>query len=200
MRYLFTFLLLAGFVSVNAQSFSSDVFHEGFVVTSERDTIKVNLKYDLDANILTVVHRGKTKSFSSHKIFYFEIFDSILNNYRQFYSIPYTVNYDYKIPVFFELVYEGKLSLMAREHIVSQTVNTSSAYWGGGNTTRLVLQYTFYFMNDKGEISYFTGRKKDLFMLMIKKQSEVKKFIKENKLDTEDITDLVRITSFYNSI
>ena len=111
---------------------------------------------------LTVVNRGRTISFSSHKVFYFEIFDNILNNYRQFYSIPFNVNYDYKIPVFFELVYEGKLSLMAREHIVSQTVNSSSAYWGGGNGTRLVVQYSFYFMNSNGEISYFSGRKKDL--------------------------------------
>ncbi|MEP1033437.1 hypothetical protein [Ekhidna sp.] len=200
MRYLFIFLLTIGTLGLSAQTFSSDVFHQGFMVTTEKDTIKGDLKYDLDANILTVVYKGKTKSFSSHKVFYFEIFDSILNNYRQFYSIPYTVNIDYKIPVFFELVYEGKLSLMAREHIVSQTVNSSSAYWGGGNSTRLVIQYTFYFMNNKGEISYYSGRKKDLLTLMIKKQSAVKKFIKDNKLDTDEMADLVRITSFYNSI
>lgn len=200
MRYLLSVILTIGTLSLFSQTFSSDVFHKGFLVTTEKDTIKGDLKYDLDANILTVVHRGKTKSFSSHKVFYFEIFDSILNNYRQFYSIPYTVNYDYKIPVFFELVYEGKLSLMAREHIVSQTVNSSSAYWGGGNTTRLVIQYTFYFMNNKGEISYFSGRKKDLLTLMRKKQSDIKDFIKENKLDTDEMADLVRITAFYNSI
>ncbi len=200
MRYLFIFLFVTCCFSIKAQTFSSDVFHKGFLVTTERDTVKGDLKYDLDANILTVVHRGKTKSFSSHKVFYFEIFDSILNNYRQFYSIPYTVNYDYKIPVFFELVYEGKLSLMAREHIVSQTVNTSSAYWGGGNGTRLVIQYSFYFLDSEGEISYFSGRKKDLLMLMGKKQSDVKKFIKDNKLDTDEMADLVRITAFYNSI
>ncbi|WP_436515858.1 hypothetical protein [Ekhidna sp. To15] len=200
MRYLFIFLLLVGTHSLAAQTFSSDVFHEGFLVTSERDTIKGDLKYDLDANILTVIKEGRTKSFSSHKVFYFEIFDVILNNYRQFYSIPYTVNYDYKIPVFFELVYEGKLSLMAREHIVSQTVNTSSAYWGGGNGTRLVVEYTFYFLNSEGEITYYSGRKKDLLILMSKKQSDIKKFIKDNKLDTDQMTDLVRITAFFNSI
>jgi len=145
MRKAFYFVLLTTSLCVSAQIFSSEVFHEGFMVTTDRDTIAGDLKYDLDANILTVVHKGKTKSFSSHKVFYFEIFDQILNNYRQFYSIPYTVNIDYKIPVFFELVYEGKLSLMAREHIVSQTVNSSSAYWGGGNTTRLVIKYSYYF-------------------------------------------------------
>lgn len=200
MRYAITFLFVALALGLSGQTFSSDVFHEGMMVTTEKDTIKGDMKYDLDANILTVIYKGTTKSFSSHKVFYFEIFDSILNNYRQFYSIPYTVNYDYKIPVFFELVYEGKLSLMAREHIVSQTVNTSSAYWGGGNGTRLIIEYSYFFMNNEGEINFFNGRKKELLTLMKKKQSDIKKFIKENKLDTDEMADLVRITAFYNSI
>ncbi|MEO9484399.1 MAG: hypothetical protein ABJG47_13165 [Ekhidna sp.] len=200
MRYLLTFVFLTFFFSISAQQFSSEIFHEGFLITADKDTIRGNLKYDLEANLLTVIHRGKTKSFSSHKVFYFEIFDKILNNYRQFYSIPYKVNFDYKIPVFFELVYEGKLSLLAREKIVSQTVNSSSAYWGGGAGTRLVIKYTFYFLDSKGKITYFSGRKKELLSFMGRKQSYVKQFIKDNKLDTDEMTDLVRITSFYNSI
>lgn len=200
MRYIFISIFISFTLSLSAQTFSSDFFHEGFMVTTQKDTIKGSLKYDLDANILTVIHEGRTKSFSSHKVFYFEIFDSILNNYRQFYSIPFKVNFDYKIPVFFELVYEGKLSLMAREHIISQTVNNSSAYWGGGNSTRLVIEYSFYFMDSEGEITYYSGKKKELLTLMRKKQSDVKDFIKDNRLNTDRMADLVRITAFYNSI
>ncbi|MEM0939750.1 MAG: hypothetical protein AAF600_12560 [Bacteroidota bacterium] len=184
----------------SAQRFSSEVFHEGFVVTSDKDTLKGDLKYDLEANVLTLVTAGKTKSFSSHKVFYFEIFDRILNNYRQFYSIPYHVNFDYKIPVFFEVVYEGKLSLLRREQTVVQTVNTSSAYWGGGNVRQNVIQYSYYFLDEKGKITFFTGRKKDLLQFMSKKQIEIKQFIKQNRLDTDESADLVRITAFYNSI
>ena len=198
-KILFLILLIASF-GINAQQFSSEVFHEGFLVTSDRDTLKGSLKYDMEANILTVVKRGKTKSFSSQKIFYFEIYDQILNNYRQFYSIPYNVNIDYKIPIFFELVYEGKTSLMVREKIVSQTVNSSSAYWGGGSAQQFIIKYSFFFLNDKGKLTYYNGKKRDLFLYMSKKQSEVKKFIKDNRLDTDEMRDLVRITSFYNSI
>ncbi|WP_420315831.1 hypothetical protein [Ekhidna sp.] len=200
MRFILGFLCILALQSANSQRFSSEVFHNGFLITTDKDTLKGDLKYDLDANILTVVSKGKTKSFSSHKVFYFEIFDKILNNYRQFYSIPYTVNIDYKIPVFFELVYEGKVSLMAREHLVTQTVNSSSAYWGGGTGTQVVIKYSYFFLDDKGKITYFNGKKKDLLTFMSKKQSEVKKFIKDNKLDTDEMADLVRITAFYNSI
>ncbi|MEQ9467348.1 MAG: hypothetical protein RLN88_08040 [Ekhidna sp.] len=200
MRYSLTIMLVCLGLGLHAQQFSSEVFHEGFLVTTDKDTIKGSLKYDLDANTLIVFNKGKTITFSSHKVFYFEIFDSILDNYRQFYSIPYTVNINYKIPVFFELVYEDKLSLLAREHIVSQTVNSSSAYWGGGNTTRLIIKYSFYFLDSEGKITYFSGKKKELLEFMRKKQSDVKKFMKDNKLDPDEMADLVRITAFFNSI
>ncbi len=200
MRGVAGFILLMCALVSFSQRFSSEVFHEGFLVTTDKDTVTGSLKYDLDANILTVIDRGKTKSFSSHKVFYFEIFDQILNNYRQFYSIPYTVNVGYKIPVFFELVYEGKLSLLAREQIVTQTVNNTSAYWGGGAVNQLVIRYSFYFMDSEGKITYFNGKKRDLLLFMSKKQSDIKKFIKDNRLDTDEMADLVRITAFYNSI
>lgn len=200
MRRIFGCICFVCSLTCFTQTFSSEVFHEGFLITTNRDTVKGALRYDLEANILTVVSNAKTKSFSSHKIFYFEIFDKLLNNYRQFYSIPYTVNIDYKIPVFFELVYEGKVSLMAREQIITQTVNSSSAYWGGSSTNQLVINYTFYFMDSNGKITFFTGKKKDLLIYMSKKQSDVKKFIKDNRLDTDEMADLVRITAFYNSI
>ena len=182
------------------QRFSSEVFHKGFLVTSQKDTLQGSIKYDLEANVLTVVGKGKTKSFSSQKVFYFEIFDEILENYRQFYSIPYNVNFDYKIPVFFEVVYEGKLSLLRREQIVVRSVNNTNAYWGGGSVRQTVIEYSYFFLDDKGKITFFNGKKKDLFRFMSKKQTEVKQFIKENRLETDRSSDLVRITAFYNSI
>jgi len=199
-KCLFTiFLLLYGFLS-HTQRFSSEVFHDGYLITNEKDSVKGKLKYDLEANIITLVVGGKTLSFSSQKVFYFEIFDKILNNYRQFYSIPHTVNYDYKIPVLFEVVYEGKVSLLRRERIVSRTVNTTFTYWGGGNTFQNMIQYSYYFLDDKGDIRFFSGKKKDLLKYMSDKQSDIKQFIKQNKLNTEHASDLVRITAFYNSI
>ncbi|MEM7296948.1 MAG: hypothetical protein AAF391_01645, partial [Bacteroidota bacterium] len=69
MRYflicVFIFIGIAGF----SQRFSSDAFHEGFLVTSSRDTLKGDLKYDLETNVVTILSKGRTKSFSSHKVF-----------------------------------------------------------------------------------------------------------------------------------
>lgn len=200
MKYCIIFFLSLISIGSFSQKFSSEIFHEGYLVTSDKDTVKGSLKYDLETNVLLLIVNGKTQSYSSHKVFYFEIFDSILNNYRQFYSVPYTVSYQYKIPIFFELVYEGKLSLLQREAIVQQTANNGSAYWGGGSIQRTVVVYDYYFLDSNGKIQFYSGRKKDLYVILSKKLSDIKKFIKENKLDIDDPRDLIRITAFYNSI
>lgn len=200
MHYFFLLCCSMLSLSLHAQRFSSEVFHKGYIVTSNKDTVRGNVKYDMETNALTAIRSGKASSFSSQKVFYFEIFDNIQNNYRQFYSIPFKVNYDYKVPILFELIYEGKVSLMRRERIVTQTVNTNNAYWGGTGATQTVIQYAFYFLDDEGEIVYFSGKKKDLFAYVAKKQNKVKQYIKDNRLDTNQTADLIRIIAFYNSI
>ncbi len=194
----FYFLFCVGFL-LQAQSFPSEVFHEGFLVTSNRDTLEGQLKYDMETNIVNIRGRGVIKTFSSHKVLYFEIFDRGIEQYRQFYSMPYNVNYGYKIPILFELQYEGSVSLLTREAIVQEAVPSVSNYWGG-SYNRLRLVYSFYFVDIKGNITYFSGRKNDLLDIMKDKSSYVKDYIKENKLRPDYIQDLVRITAFYNSI
>ena len=56
--------------SVTAQEFASEMFHEGFMVTTKRDTLRGALKYDMSSNIVYMIDEGKIKTYSSHKIFY----------------------------------------------------------------------------------------------------------------------------------
>lgn len=199
MRRLIFVLLLGGFFVTKGQEFSNEVWHDGFLVTTSDDTVRGLLKYDMEANVVQLIQQNVVKTFSSHKIFYFEIFDNLVKNYRQFYSIPYNVNYDYKIPIIFELLYEGPLSLLAREAIVQETVSNSAAYWAG-SYVRDKVAYTFYFLDKQGNIQRFTGKKSELFGIMAKKSGDVKSFIKKNRLKTDNLRDLIRITAFYNSI
>ena len=49
-------------------------------------------------------------------------------------------------------------------------------------------------------MTYFSGRKKELLALMKDKQKYLKEYIKEYKLQVDEIHDLIRVTAFYNSI
>ena len=199
-RLAFWCLCVLGLLTQVEAQFSKEVWHEGILVTTDDDTLKGLIKYDMDANVVQlIINEQKVMTFSSHKIFYFEIFDKVVKNYRQFYSIPYEVNYNYTIPIIFEVLYEAPLSLLAREAIVQETVPNSSVYWGG-TYTRDKLEYSFYFLDKEGNIRMYTGKRSELLAIMSKKSSEVKNYIKKNKLKTEEVRDLIRITAFYNSI
>lgn len=185
--------------AIYGQEFSSDTFHEGFLVTSNRDTIRGILKYDMQTNIVNILDRGMLKTYSSQNIFYFEIFDTLADNYRQFYSLPYKVSMGYKIPILFELQYEGAFSLMTRESVVQESISNGSIYWGS-SSTHFKLMYSYYFVNKQGKLTSFGGRKKELMEILKDKSKYVKEYIKEYRLQVDQIHDLIRITAFYNSI
>lgn len=197
-NFLITIILLTSF-GLHAQKFSSEEWHRGFVVTSNQDTVRGIVNYSMETNVVLVSRNKVVQTFSSQKLFYVEIYDKLVENYRQFYSIPYNVKYDYEVPILFEVLYEGPLSLLAREAIVTQSVNNSSSIYGG-SYLQSVIEHTYYFLDKKGNIKMYAGRKADLYVIMANKQSHVKSFIKKNKLDVSDLRDLIRITAFYNSL
>ena len=69
-----------------------------------------------------------------------------------------------------------------------------------GSYSRLVLVYKYYFLDEKGNITEFTGNKNDLLNLMNKKSEEVEKYIKANKLRFDDKYDFAKIVAYYNSL
>lgn len=193
------FLLVCG--AAQAQYFPSEYWHDGWLVSDDGDTLRGELKYDLTNDLVQVKGRDRINAYSSRKILYVEFYDKSTENYRQFYSLPYAVNYDYKVPMLFELLYEGELSLLARESIVQETVPAVQSYaLGGFNQTRQRLDYSFYFLDKKGNIRLYSGKKPELQDAMRDRWSEVKPFMKKNRLSPDKIRDLVRIVAFYNSV
>jgi hypothetical protein len=110
---------------------------------------------------------------------FFEIFDTSVRKYRQFFALPFTTTSGYRAPVFFELLEEGKMTLLSRESVEYRTY--SSPYYMG-SYSRLVLVYKYYFLDEKGNIAEFTGNKNDLLNLMNKKSEEVEKYIKSQQV------------------
>ncbi len=199
--FLVVGLLLAAVGHLNAQYFPSEYWHDGWVVTDEDDTLRGEIKYDLPNDIVQVKGRDRINTYSSRKIVYLEFYDKTTENYRQFYSLPYAVNYDYKVPMLFELLYEGELSLLTRESIIQETVPAMQSYsLNGYNQTRQRLDYSFYFLDKKGNIRLYNGKKPELQDAMRDRWSDVKPFMKKNRLSPDKIRDLVRIVAFYNSV
>lgn len=196
--------LLILFALISTMSFgqlSKESWHDGFLVTVEQDTLTGQINYDMETNMVQIARGNSIKAYSAYKAFYFEIFDNVYHSYRQFYTIPYNLKGNYDVPVIFELLYEGGLSLLAREKVIQETVSTSNPFWSAGpRIVQNTIDYNFFFLDKKGNITYFNGSKNELFQIMQSKKEKIKDFIRNNRLQTNELKDLIRITSFYNSI
>ncbi|SMD32029.1 hypothetical protein SAMN04488029_0367 [Reichenbachiella faecimaris] len=201
-KKIFVFIaLIALGLPCMAQEFSSRLFHKGWLVTEDQDTIRGDVKYDMETNaVQVVIGNQKINTYSSKKILYFEIYDNLLKTYRQFYAIPYQIESNYKVPILFEVLYEGKTSLLVREKIVMTTDPYSQAYFNGPSATSEKLAFTYYFVDTQGNMTLYNGKKNHLFEILNENSNQVKEYIKENKLKTDEMRDIVRITAFYNSL
>ena len=199
-------------VSVNiafAQQFPSDLWHPGLLVTNQGDSIKGNLKYDFENQSIQLDDGETLKAFNVNNLFFFEIYDETIRDHRQFYSLMYEVGYEYSIPVLFEMIINGKLSLLLRERIVSESTQSSfPSYYAYSMMPRFSnnsgyvnkIKYDYFFLDNDGNIIKFKGKKKELYNLMNDQYEKVKSYISNNKINLKRMSDLARVVSFYNQI
>ena len=198
MRLLILLLSFFWGLTGYAQQFPSEFWHDGKIVLESGDTLIGSIKYDLQNDLLQFAKEGRLESYTARKVVFFEIFDVTIKRYRQFFSIPYTTSAAYKAPVIFELLTEGKFTLLCRESIEYRSY--SNSFYNYGTQTRLVLVYHYFLLREKGLIEPFVGKRADLISLMGKNGSLVEKYMKVNKLALTDKNDFMQIISYYNSL
>ncbi len=214
-------LFLSVFISIvishilSAQELSLDVWHEGKIVLKTQDTLKGTLKYNLEENILQYKYSNKMITLSPNKVTSFYFFDELLKVNRYFRTLEYSLFSSYKPELFFEVLVVGEMSLLAREYISYETrmINdpflTSDPFYNtysGGNSnyiTRRVVNYNFYFFDKeskKQNVILYREKRRDLFNIMKKKETEIKEYIKDKKVLYNTRNGLVILTEYYNSI
>ena len=193
--FLFFFLVIP--VCGSAQKFPFEFWHEGKVILESSDTLRGQVKYNMQEDLVQLQTERTVETYTSRKVIFFEIFDVTIKRYRQFYSLPYAVTGQYRAPVFFELLQEGKMTLLAREALENRTYSSLYYY---GTYTRVVLVTKFFLMKENGTIVQFTGKKNDLIELMGTKGEKVAKYAKEKRLDFDKKYDVAQMVAYYNSL
>lgn len=186
-----------------AQQFVEESWHMGFLVLDSQDTLQGQLKVNLTDQILQLNSNIGLKTYTATKVTYFQIFDKSYNQLRNYYSIPFPNANKYEVPTFFEVLTQGeKVTLLCRERLVVSRVNSFGPYgysYGSPYMNRTRLQYDFYFLFKSGKIKSFSGSKKDLTeKVLTDAPNSLKEYIKENKLNPENRSDLANIVDFYN--
>ncbi|HEX5171383.1 MAG TPA: hypothetical protein VFW11_19535 [Cyclobacteriaceae bacterium] len=201
MRRKISYFLVVGIfagVEAYAQQWAFEFWHEGKIILVTGDTLKGNVKYDLQQDLVQYEKKDvQPEVFTPRKVLFFEIFDRTVSRYRTFYALPYNATQAYRTSIFFELLEEGKMTLLSREAVEYRTY--SSPYYLG-SYSRQVLVYKYFFLEEDGNIVEFQGNKSDLLNMMGNKSDEVEKYIKTNRLKFEEKYDLARIVAYYNSL
>ncbi len=189
-------VLLAGMA--HGQQFPFEYWHDGTLVLETGDTLKGSIKYDLQNDLIQFSKSGRLESYTARKMTYFEIFDQTIRKYRQFYSIPHVTSGAYKAPVIFELLTEGKMTLLCRESVEYR--NYSNPFYSYGMSSRLVLVYHYFLLKENGSIEPFEGKRNDLLRLMGPYSEQVEKYMRSNKLSIDDRNEFVQTVQYYNSL
>jgi len=180
-----------------AQDWAFEYWHEGKIVLVSGDTLVGLVKYDFQQDLVQFNDQKKNiEALSPRKILFFEIFDNTVSRYRNFFVLPFAATGNYRTPILFELLEEGKMTLLAREAMEYRTFSSMYYY---GSYTRLVLVYKYYLMAEDGDIKEFQGKKNDLLSMMGKRSEDVDRYIKANRLKIEEPYDFAKIVSYYNS-
>lgn len=201
----FLSVIFIGFsIQANSQVFPSELWHSGRVVLMEGDSVTGKVKYDLDNNAVQVTNGKGMETFSSLQVKFFEIYDEIFGDFRYFYSLPYITDEGYERPIFFEVLFEGNLTLLAREFILTDSSPRYSSWFNSGGNfwwPYQRLDFKYFFVNAQtGEIQEFNRKRSTLLDIMDNHSSNVKDYIKGNKLKMDQRSDLVKITSYYNGL
>lgn len=195
---LFCILCVCASAGVMAQQWPSEFWHDGKIIIDTGDTLRGQIKYDLQQDVIQYNNqKGVVEAFTARKVLFCEIFDSTIGQYRQFYSLKYNTTSGYRTPVFFELLTDGKITLLCRERIENQT--TSSPYYYGVGYSRMVLVYSYYMLKENGDIVDFSNKRSDVQTMMGKHWDNVQGYMKDHKLRLENKDHLVKIVAYYNS-
>ncbi|MEM9325147.1 MAG: hypothetical protein AAGA85_05815 [Bacteroidota bacterium] len=168
-------------------------WYDGFLVTTSQDTIRGELSYNMVTNMVKVRQEDRMRVFTSFQTFHYKLYDEPARRWRKFYSVAFPLKTNHETPILFELLAEGKLSLMARERWCHSRKNIKLEENG-------YIRKDYYFIDRAGAIAHPRRSRSGLLALMEDRKSDLTVFIRDNHLDLSNERDLRILTTHYNKI
>jgi hypothetical protein len=207
------FSVFSGF----AQRVDVQEWPKGRIVLTNGDTLNGPLTFHRTEDIIRItVADGSIQAFAPVNVTSFTVTDSRSRVSQTFRPYPWNRDNDYsdfKAPAFFEVVSDGKYTLVKREILATRSQNYSPMYAGGyggyydpygynygGPRYQTVVQDLFYLYTPKGEIKALRNPKRDLEDLFQEKARHMKDFVRKNRLEYDNARDLAIILSHFNSL
>ncbi len=211
MRYLFILSFSLLVISASAQRFPSEFWYPGEATLTSEEKVSGKIKYDLEIESIQIIVNDKVETYSANQLLYFSIKPENRPD-RVFYSLPFRNETGYVRPQFFELVQHGNTTLLAREYVETRIQGSNARMvrtsrlnpfldpMAPGMTTRAFLAYRVFIAKPSGKIIELGNSKKEVVSAFGDNQSDLKKYIKQEKLNMERLSDLAMLVTYYNRL
>ncbi len=199
---LIIILFFIGLSPVASQDLPNEMWHPGMIVLDSEDTLRGEIQYDFESNLLQYSQDKRIRTFTSQNVLYFSFHCQFFKRFRYVYSLPYQLKGRMNVPIFFEILAEGRITLMSREYVVTESNNRfgNPMYSSRAFSSREILTYDYYLLTENGDINRFSEKKKDLYPYFGRLEEKMKDYVKENRLHTDKQADLIKIIDHFNQI
>lgn len=182
-----SFSVLVSFSSAQ----TSDAWQSGQVELTSGDWLAGELHYNPDLHLLELALDGTVQTLTPQKVASFYFFDPEAGHNRSFVRRDVSGPYGYETPMFFEVLVEGRVQLLAREE-EHRSVWLRRLIGRGSN--RYFLAY------DDGRIVKYRGRVRQLTALLADHKPEVDFFVKRVQWYRHEEKPIAELVRFYNSL
>ncbi|EMR00939.1 hypothetical protein [Cesiribacter andamanensis] len=192
-------LLLVLPATLEAQQWSR-FWKPGQLILLDGDTLTGELRYDIVNDAVQIrLEDDRIHSYSGKKLLTFSIEEHPRRAVRRFYSLPYQVRGNYQAQRLFEVLYEGKLTLLCRpymEHLVDVAYEEEEE----SGKKKQDPVYEYYFLQADGSVHLYRPRLGRLLSIMSSRHREIRSYMQDYHLRYDQMRDLVRITAYYNAL
>jgi len=185
--------------TIEGNFYIEDSWQVGDIMLKDRQTLtQTPLKYDLEHNVMEIYTKQGVKILYSDKINQFSWVNTSGLTQRYVNTDRFSAE-DIVLSGFFEIITEGKFTLVSKNNIEYIEPNYSEMHDAGNINGRYVHSVKLYYI-DNNEV-YKVPRSKKAFLKIFGSQaSEISSFIKEEKYGHKDRYHLRKIFEFYNAL
>ncbi|MDQ4140581.1 MAG: hypothetical protein M3142_08640 [Bacteroidota bacterium] len=214
------FLIIAGFYNPSfAQNLNKHEWAEGKIVLTTGETLSGTLGYFYNKEIIQVKGTdGFTRTFSPVNVAYFQGFNEqkqVLQTFKPFHWSPNPDVPAFKTPAFFEVVTEGKYTLVKRSAFVIRNLDPVPMYTSlgryyepyptqetlrSGKNYQIARLHSYYLLTPENQIISLRNPKKDLEELYEDKAGSMKAYIRSKKLSYKNPVALTHVVQYFNHL
>lgn len=213
---VFSFILGSNAI---AQNFTRQDWSVGEVILTEGDTLTGAVSYYFNKEIIQVKGRdGLVRTFSPVNVARFRVFNEHRQEFQTFRPFMYSPSPEepaFKTPTFFEVVTEGKYTLIKRSNFVIRNLDPLPAYTSMGkyyeayptkqtdaslNNYQIARSHAYYLLTPENEIMPLRHPKKNLESLYRDKAAPMKAFIRRRNLSYKNPVALTHVVQYFNHL